>query len=210
VGMSLGALTRTGSEAKVREYLVSQGVIEQVILLPKNIHYSTSIQTVLLVLNSGLENKNNRSVKFVDASLFYEPARGRNILSPDNINAIVEACENDGRFSISLPPRQIAERQFNLDPSLYVRKYLKVSEVTVSNFRGYTNFKVPMHPSLNVLVGENGAGKTSILEAVACGLGPFLTAMPDAKGKLIKKSDIHVSSSGVASYARIAIETTSS
>uniref|UniRef100_UPI00188DB3D6 HsdM family class I SAM-dependent methyltransferase n=1 Tax=Vibrio anguillarum TaxID=55601 RepID=UPI00188DB3D6 len=38
VGMSLGALTRTGSEAKVREYLVSQGVIEQVILLPKNIH----------------------------------------------------------------------------------------------------------------------------------------------------------------------------
>ncbi|MBF4354995.1 type I restriction endonuclease subunit M, partial [Vibrio anguillarum] len=121
VGMSLGALTRTGSEAKVREYLVSQGVIEQVILLPKNIHYSTSIQTVLLVLNSGLENKNNRSVKFVDASLFYEPARGRNILSPDNINAIVEACENDGRFSISLPPRQIAERQFNLDPSLYVR-----------------------------------------------------------------------------------------
>ncbi|WP_261893628.1 N-6 DNA methylase [Vibrio cyclitrophicus] len=210
VGMSLGALTRTGSEAKVREYLVSQGVIEQVILLPKNIHYSTSIPTVLLVLNSGLENRNNRSVKFVDASLFYEPARGRNVLSADNINAIVEACDNDGRFSVSLPPRQIAERQFNLDPSLYVRKDLKVSEVTVSNFRGYTDFKVPMHSSLNVLVGENGAGKTSILEAVACGLGPFLTAMPDAKGKLIKKSDIHVSSNGVARYARIAIETTSS
>ncbi|HIF9241602.1 TPA: N-6 DNA methylase [Photobacterium damselae] len=210
VGMSLGALTRTGSEAKVREYLVSQGVIEQVILLPKNIHYSTSIPTVLLVLNPGLENHNSRSVKFVDASLFYEPARGRNVLSADNINAIVEACDNDGRFSVSLPPRQIAERQFNLDPSLYVRKDLKVSEVTVSNFRGYTDFKVPMHSSLNVLVGENGAGKTSILEAVACGLGPFLTAMPDAKGKLIKKSDIHVSSSGVASYARISIETTSS
>lgn len=210
VGMSLGALTRTGSEAKVREYLVSQGVIEQVILLPRNIHYSTSISTVLLVLNSGGGNKNNRSVKFVDASLFYEPARGRNVLSPDNINAIVEACDNDGRFSVSLHPRQIAERQFNLDPSLYVRKDLKVSEVTVSNFRGYTDFKVPMHSSLNVLVGENGAGKTSILEAVACGLGPFLTAMPDAKGKLIKKSDIHVSSNGVASYARITIETTSS
>jgi predicted ATP-binding protein involved in virulence len=210
VGMSLGALTRTGSEAKVREYLVSQGVIEQVILLPRNIHYSTSISTVLLVLNSGVGNKNNRSVKFVDASLFYEPARGRNVLSPDNINAIVEACDNDGRFSVSLHSRQIAERQFNLDPSLYVRKDLKVSEVTVSNFRGYTDFKVPMHSSLNVLVGENGAGKTSILEAVACGLGPFLTAMPDAKGKLIKKSDIHVSSNGVASYARITIETTSS
>lgn len=210
VGMSLGALTRTGYETKVREYLVSRGVIEQVILLPKNIHYSTSIPTVLLVLNSGLGNKNNSRVKFVDASLFYEPARGRNILTPDNISEIVEACDNDGRFSITSHLSQIAERQFNLDPSLYVRKDIKISEVSIHNFRGYSYFRVPMHSSLSVLVGENGAGKTSILEAVACGLGPFLTAMPDAKGKLIKKSDIHVSPNGIASYARIAIETASS
>lgn len=92
VGMSLGALTRTGSEAKVREYLVSRGIIEQVILLPKNIYYSTSISTVLLVLNSGASNINNRGIKFVDASLFYEPARGRNTLTTENINEIVEAC----------------------------------------------------------------------------------------------------------------------
>lgn len=210
VGMSLGALTRTGSETKVREYLVSRGIIEQVILLPKNIHYSTSIQTVLLVLNSGLGKQNNKRVKFVDASLFYEPARGRNILTPDNISEIVKACNCDGRFSVTSHLSQIAERQFNLDPSLYVRKDLKISEVTINNFRGYSHFRIPMHLSLNVLVGENGAGKTSILEAVACGLGPFLTAMPDAKGKLIKRSDIHVSSNGIASYARITIETTSS
>jgi predicted ATP-binding protein involved in virulence len=67
-----------------------------------------------------------------------------------------------------------------------------------------------MHPSLNVLVGENGAGKTSILEAIACGVGPFLTAMPDTRGKLIRKSDIHVGSKGIADSTRIAIETTSS
>ncbi|MCY9847241.1 N-6 DNA methylase [Pectobacterium jejuense] len=210
VGMSLGALTRTGSEARVRQYLVSNGIIEQVILLPKNIHYSTSISTVLLVLNSGSSNIKNSGIKFVDASLFYEPTRGRNVLTPDNINEIVEACHNDGRFSISSYRSQIADRDFNLDPSLYVRKDLKISEITVKNFRGYSDFKVPMHPCLNVLVGENGAGKTSILEAVACGLGPFLTAMPDAKGKLIKKSDIHINSKGIANYARISIETTSS
>lgn len=210
VGMSLGALTRAGSEAKVREYLVSRGIIEQVILLPKNIYYSTAISTVLLVLNSGTSNINNRSIKFVDASLFYEPARGRNTLTIKNINEIVEACHKDGRFSISSSHTQIANRDFNLDPSLYVRKDLKISEVSLKNFRGYSDFKVSIHPSLNVLVGENGVGKTSILEALACGLGPFLTAMPDAKGKLIKKSDIHISSKGIANYARISIETTSS
>lgn len=210
VGMSLGALTRTGSEAKIREYLVSLGMIEQVILLPKNIYYSTAISTVLVVLNSGTSNINNRGIKFVDASLFYEPARGRNTLTKENINEIVEACHKDGRFSISSPHSQIAERDFNLDPSLYVRKDLKISEISLKNFRGYSDFKVSIHPSLNVLVGENGVGKTSILEALACGLGPFLTAMPDAKGKLIKKSDIHISSKGIADYARISIKTTSS
>lgn len=210
VGMSLGALTRKGAEAKIREHLVSSGIIEQVILLPKNIHYSTSIPTVLLILNSGVNKSSNTRIKFVDASLFYEPARGRNILTTDNINEIVKACHNDGRFSASYDINEVAERDFNLDPSIFVRKELKVSEVSVTNFRGYTNFKVAMHPSLSVLVGENGAGKTSILEAVACGLGPFLTAMPEAKGKLIKKTDIHVSSNGIANYARIAIETTSS
>lgn len=210
VGMSLGALTRTGSEAKVREYLVSRGIVEQVILLPKNIFYSTSIQTVLLVLNSGAKHIKNRDIKFVDASLFFEPARGRNTLTTENINEIVDACQTDGRFSVSSHFSQIADRDFNLDPSLYVRKNLKVSEISLNNFRGYSNFKVSIHPSLNVLVGENGVGKTSILDALACGLGPFLTAMPDAKGKLIKKSDIHISSKGIASYARISIKTTSS
>lgn len=210
VGMSLGALTRTGSEAKIREYLVSRGVIEQVILLPKNIYYSTAISTVLIILNSGANSINNRDIRFVDASLFYEPARGRNNLTIENIIEIVEACHKDGRFSISSSYSQIADRDFNLDPSLYVRKDLKISEIYLKNFRGYTDFKVPIHPNLNILVGENGVGKTSILEALACGLGPFLTAMPDAKGKLIKKSDIHISSKGIASYARISIETTSS
>jgi len=210
VGMSLGALTRTGSEAKIREYLVYRGIIEKVILLPKNIYYSTSIPTILLVLNSGESNIKSKDVKFVDASLFYEPARGRNTLTIENINEIVDACHNDGRFSVSSHPNQIADRYFNLDPSLYVRKNLKISEISLKNFRGYSDFKVLIHPSLNVLVGENGVGKTSILEALACGLGPFLTAMPDAKGKLIKKSDIHINSKGIANYARISIETTSS
>jgi len=210
VGMSLGALTRTGSEAKIREYLVSRGIIEQVILLPKNIYYSTAISTVLIILNSGANSINNRDIRFVDASLFYEPARGRNNLTIENIFEIVEACHKDGRFSISSSYSQIADRDFNLDPSLYVRKDLKISEIYLKNFRGYTDFKVSIHPNLNILVGENGVGKTSILEALACGLGPFLTAMPDAKGKLIKKSDIHISSKGIASYARISIETTSS
>ena len=209
VGMPLSALTRTGSGAHIRNELIERNVIDTVILLPKGIHYSTGIATVLIIFSMD-PPQNDQCVRFVDASLFYEPRRGRNILSPENIDQIVESSISDGRFSKTVTLEEIAHNKFNLNPSLYVEKTIKVSQVKLINFRGYTDFTIPIHESLTVLVGENGAGKTSILEAISCGLGPFLTAMPEAKGKLIRKSDIHVGSSGVTGFARISMDTASS
>lgn len=209
VGMPLSALTRTGAEVEIRKSLLLEGVIEKVILLPKGIHFSTNISTVILILNSN-QDKVKKDVRFIDASLFYEPRRGRNALSGNHINRIVDSCQSDGRFSRTVTFDEINENSFNLDPSLYVDKTIKVSQVQLSNFRGYTDFTISLHESLTVLVGENGAGKTSILEAIACGLGPFLTAMPDAKGKLIRRSDIHIGPNGISDSARISIDTASS
>lgn len=209
VGMPLSALTRTGSGAYIRRELIEKNVIDTVVLLPKGIHYSTRIATVLLIFNMEPHKKEN-SVRFVDASLFYEPRRGRNVLTQDNIDQIVESCSSDGRFSRTASFNEISHNKFNLNPSLYVERTIKVSKIKLTNFRCYTDFTVPIHKSLTVLVGENGAGKTSILEAISCGLGPFLTAMPEAKGKLIRKSDIHVGSSGVTGFARISMDTASS
>ncbi|WP_377110123.1 N-6 DNA methylase [Pseudoalteromonas sp. R86517] len=209
IGMSLSSLTRVGSEARIREFLIDKNVVDTIILLPKAIHYSTNIPTVLLIFDMAPQ-KNTKSVRFVDASLFYEPHRGRNLLSDENITKIFEATISDGRFSKRVAREKLARNNFNLNPSLYVDKTIKVSKVKLTNYRGYKDFTVPLHESLTVLVGENGAGKTSILEAVACGLGPFLTAMPEAKGRLIRKSDIHVGIDGVADFSRISIDTNSS
>ncbi|TOI62187.1 N-6 DNA methylase [Vibrio parahaemolyticus] len=209
IGMTLGAMNRGGSEKFVRECLAQEGVVETVILLPKGIHHSTSIPTVLVVLNPWRNSLDN-NIRFVDASLFYEPRRGRNLLSDNNVEKILQSCREDGRFSYSASFEVLKDNNFSLDPARYVKKTIKVSQVSIKNFRGYRDFTIPMHSSLNVLVGENGAGKTSILEAVACGLGPFLTAMPDAKGKQIRKSDIHIGPEGLADSARISIETMSS
>lgn len=212
IGMTLAAYTRAGAEGWLREKLVSKGIIETVILLPKGIHYSTAAPTVLVIMNSGKHQANSLeiTVRLVDSSLFYEPKRGRNKLSLENIDAIIESCREDGRFSISASLDEIKANNYNLDPRLYVSKTIKVSGLTLNNFRGYKRFSVSIHKTLTVLVGENGAGKTSILEAIACGLGPFLTAMPDAKGKLIRNSDINVGPKGIANYARISIDTLSS
>jgi predicted ATP-binding protein involved in virulence/type I restriction-modification system DNA methylase subunit len=209
IGMSLSSMTRSGHESAVRQLVVESGVIESIILLPKSIHYSTSISTVLLTINPNRENL-NKGIRFVDGSQFYEPHRGRNALSQENIKGLVNSSFSDGRFSTTASYNEIKNKNFNLDPSLYVEKTIKISQVQLNNFRGYKNFTIPLHESLTILVGENGAGKTSILEAIACGLGPFLTAMPDAKGKLIRKSDIYVGPNGIAESARISVETASS
>lgn len=42
-----------------------------------------------------------------------------------------------------------------------------LTEITLSNFRGFESCAVKLHPRINALVGINGAGKSSVLDAIA-------------------------------------------
>ncbi len=44
---------------------------------------------------------------------------------------------------------------------------LVVNQLTLTDFRNYSHVKLVLEPGLVVLVGENGAGKTNLLEAVS-------------------------------------------
>lgn len=50
--------------------------------------------------------------------------------------------------------------------------------------------EIDFHERLTVLVAANGAGKTSILDALAVALGPFVGAFDEAYGKGFEASDI--------------------
>ncbi len=41
-----------------------------------------------------------------------------------------------------------------------------ISQLIVRNFRNLTNISVRFSPKVNILVGDNGQGKTNILEAI--------------------------------------------
>ncbi len=43
---------------------------------------------------------------------------------------------------------------------------MRISEINLKNFRNYQSAKVELDPLINIFVGKNGAGKTSILEAI--------------------------------------------
>ena len=51
---------------------------------------------------------------------------------------------------------------------------MKLKSVTIENYRAIENLVLPLDPSLTVLHGANGHGKTSVLSAIAVGLGEWL------------------------------------
>lgn len=43
---------------------------------------------------------------------------------------------------------------------------MRISKIDISNYRGFKNCKVDFHPSLNILIGSNASGKTTLLTAI--------------------------------------------
>ena len=67
---------------------------------------------------------------------------------------------------------------------------MRLSSVLIENFRAIDRLELPLDRQLNVLVGENAAGKTSAIEAIAVGLGAILSNLPECKGRSFQKNDL--------------------
>lgn len=50
---------------------------------------------------------------------------------------------------------------------------MKLNSVTIENFRAIKHLCLRLHPQLTVLIGDNAAGKTTILDAIAHALSPL-------------------------------------
>jgi len=64
-----------------------------------------------------------------------------------------------------------------------------LKNIQLTNFRCFKQISVDLHPRLNVFVGENGQGKTAILDGIAVGLGAVLSHLPDVKGINFRSTD---------------------
>lgn len=80
----------------------------------------------------------------------------------------------------------------------------------MENFRAKENVSLEFGHRLTLFIGANGSGKTSVLDAIAIGLGAVLTHLPEISGRSFRKNgDIRQSDNQLAPYARIALATTS-
>lgn len=70
--------------------------------------------------------------------------------------------------------------------------YLTLQKLRLRDYRCFESIEIELHSQLTVLVAANGAGKTSILDAIAVALGPYIGAFGEAVGKHFEPSDIRL------------------
>ena len=66
---------------------------------------------------------------------------------------------------------------------------MKLKSVEIYNFRAIQKLRLRLDPQLTVLHGDNAHGKTSVLGAIALGLGAVPTLLPDVSGIGFSKKD---------------------
>lgn len=66
---------------------------------------------------------------------------------------------------------------------------MKLKKIELTNFRSFEKFEIEFNDNLTVIVAENGGGKTSVLDAVAIALSPFVGGFDSGINKGFKRTD---------------------
>ena len=116
-----GVLFRGGGDGVIRRNLVEEDLIEAVISLPANLHFHTTIPTVLLVLNKQKTWK--RKIMMIKADEGFEKAdRSHNRLRQEDITRIIETYRNgqeQDNFSRFIDFKEICRNEWNLSHTRY-------------------------------------------------------------------------------------------
>jgi predicted ATP-binding protein involved in virulence len=75
---------------------------------------------------------------------------------------------------------------------------MRIDSLVIENFKRFSNLSLGLHPQFTLFVGDNGAGKTSVLDALAIAAGVWLVDAPDSmlgnSGRNIYTSEIRLES----------------
>ena len=69
---------------------------------------------------------------------------------------------------------------------------MTLESLTVQNFRCFADAQFEFRPQFNLLIGDNGSGKTSVLEAIAVGVASWFLGIPGYDSKTIENGHVRV------------------
>jgi len=67
---------------------------------------------------------------------------------------------------------------------------MRIDKIHIQNFRGIEDLEINLHKQFNLFIGENGSGKTAILEAFSVAMGAFFLGLPGVPSRGIRDEDI--------------------
>ncbi|MDE5470540.1 type I restriction-modification system subunit M [Elizabethkingia meningoseptica] len=141
--MPHGVLFRGSSEAKIRQQLIEENLLEAVIGLPANLFYGTSIPATMLIFDKA--KGANTDVLFIDASKGFETGKNQNRLREEDIAHIVttykafkadatlkdEGVVIEDKYAYRATFKEIKENDFNLNIPRYVDTFEEEEEVDI-------------------------------------------------------------------------------
>lgn len=137
-----GALSGGGEEYKIRKTLVENDLVEAVVILPRNLFYTTDISVTIWILNKNKKSQEkmmgdrvrkyrNREneILFMDLRQMGEPFEKKYIQFPQNDIEVVSKkyhewqcsqIENIPEFCYVASPNEVIKKDFSLIPSKYI------------------------------------------------------------------------------------------
>ena len=141
-----GALSDDGTELKIRQQLIENNLVEAIIILPRNLFYTTDISVTLWILNKNKKARvveqngqlkryrdREREILFMDLRQMGSPYEKKYIELTEEDRAKVtsvyhnwqqegyeETYENIPEFCYSASFEEVAEKGFTLVPSRYI------------------------------------------------------------------------------------------
>lgn len=73
---------------------------------------------------------------------------------------------------------------------------MRIKNISLQHFRNFQNYSIDFHDNLTVLVADNGAGKTALLDIISIAFGSYVGTFPLGKQKGFKAADASIVSNG--------------
>ena len=69
---------------------------------------------------------------------------------------------------------------------------MRIDNITIKNFRGFEEISVPLHPHFNLIIGDNGSGKSAVLEALTIAMGSLFLGINGTDSRSIREADVRL------------------
>ncbi|MBM4253838.1 MAG: type I restriction-modification system subunit M, partial [Deltaproteobacteria bacterium] len=118
-----GILFRGGAEAKIREGLIREDLIDAVIGIAPNLFYGTGIPACVLIVDRHKPKAHKGQILVINGAKEFIEGKNQNRLSDEHVKRLAGAYheyKDEDKFARVVPLKEIGENEFNLNISRYV------------------------------------------------------------------------------------------